>query len=194
MPTGYTASISEGISFKNFVLQCSRAFGALIEMRDDPMDAEIPDEFPPSNYHIDEVSELKKRLSFIEGLSLEEAHKECEDEYISELGDYNKTISDKNELKEKYNIMLNEVNSWTPPTDEHKGLKDFMVKQITESIDWDCKVYSKRPTPKNAELWIAEQKESILKDIVYHETEYEKEVKRCKDRSEWVRKLKISLK
>lgn len=193
MPTGYTALISEGISFKNFVLQCSRAFGALIEMRDEPMDASIPDEFTPSNYHSEQIYKSKQRLSSLVNMSLSEAHKQCEADYLSQVEYYNKSISDKETLKMKYNEMLIKVHAWVAPTDEHDGLKDFMVKQITESIDWDCKVYGEKPTPKNAEIWMFEQKKVALKDIKYHEVEYEKEVERCKNRSEWVRQLKNSL-
>lgn len=43
MPTGYTADLMEkGMEFKPFVLQCARAFGALITMRDDSLDAPSP--------------------------------------------------------------------------------------------------------------------------------------------------------
>lgn len=33
MPTGYTSSIKDGISFENFVLKCARNFGACIAWR-----------------------------------------------------------------------------------------------------------------------------------------------------------------
>ena len=44
MPTGYTYDLYDGkdIEFPDFVMKCARAFGALIEIRDDPMDAAIP--------------------------------------------------------------------------------------------------------------------------------------------------------
>ena len=38
MPTGYTLDLYNGkdITFEEFVLKCARAFGALIDMRDEP--------------------------------------------------------------------------------------------------------------------------------------------------------------
>ncbi len=53
MPTGYTQAIVDNpnLSFKSFVLQCSRAFGALVTMRDDDNNAPIPDEIKPDDYH-----------------------------------------------------------------------------------------------------------------------------------------------
>lgn len=52
MPTGYTAGVKDGTvtDFKAFVMQCARAFGALIDMRDDPSDVPIPKSFAPSSY------------------------------------------------------------------------------------------------------------------------------------------------
>jgi hypothetical protein len=37
MPTGYTAAIGEGIEFDKFVMQCARAMGACVMMRDEPI-------------------------------------------------------------------------------------------------------------------------------------------------------------
>ena len=45
MPTGYTAGILEGETFEQYALQCAKAFGALVMMRDEPSDAPIPDQF-----------------------------------------------------------------------------------------------------------------------------------------------------
>lgn len=40
MPTGYTADIKDGITFRDFALRCARAFGATIMQRDE--DISIP--------------------------------------------------------------------------------------------------------------------------------------------------------
>lgn len=53
MPTGYTYPVCEGkiTEFPDFALSCARAFGALISMREEPMDAPLPDEIAAStNY------------------------------------------------------------------------------------------------------------------------------------------------
>ena len=49
MPTGYTVALYEGkdVTFEDFVMGCSRAFGALISLRDEP-NAPIPEEFKVS--------------------------------------------------------------------------------------------------------------------------------------------------
>ncbi len=52
MPTGYTAAVQNGTvtRFADFAMNCARAFGALVELRDE-MDAPIPDTFKPSTHH-----------------------------------------------------------------------------------------------------------------------------------------------
>ena len=34
--TGYTSKIAQDITFKDFVMSCARAFGALVTLRDKP--------------------------------------------------------------------------------------------------------------------------------------------------------------
>jgi hypothetical protein len=64
MPTGFTADICKGaeVSFEDFAMTCARAFGALYSMRDEPMDAPIPETFVASGYHADELEKAKARL------------------------------------------------------------------------------------------------------------------------------------
>lgn len=52
MPTAYTADIAKGITFKQYAMNCARAFGALIDLRDKPANCEIPDVVYPSDYHL----------------------------------------------------------------------------------------------------------------------------------------------
>lgn len=73
MPTGYTAAIADGISFTNYAMGCARAFGALIEMRDEPSDAPIPEEFKPSTYHLEELQKAQKKLHNLCKMSFGEA-------------------------------------------------------------------------------------------------------------------------
>jgi hypothetical protein len=50
MPTGYTAAVADGTitEFPDFAMQCARAFGTLVLMRDEPQDAAIPEKFEPA--------------------------------------------------------------------------------------------------------------------------------------------------
>lgn len=200
MPTGYTADIKDGISFKEFLLNCSRAFGALVHLRDQP-DAEIPDEIEPKTYHKEKLSELRSELKKVNQMEDEEILEEWEQIRDDAIGRAEKSISEAQELREKYEDMLEKVKDWEPPTEDHQNLKDFMIEQIEKSIDFDCsKTYSQKQLVnwKNKEKpspyeYRQQRIESIQDDIKYHEEKWESEKKRAKDKTEWIRELKKSV-
>jgi len=73
MPTGYTAKLMEsGQTFQDFVMQCARAFGACVMMRDDPMDAPIPERFEPSDYNVKRLAEAKAELVKLQAMTNDE--------------------------------------------------------------------------------------------------------------------------
>ena len=55
MPTGYTAYVQDGVitEFADFAMKCARAFGALIDMRDESLDAEIRVQREPNTEYFD---------------------------------------------------------------------------------------------------------------------------------------------
>ncbi len=194
MPTGYTYKIREGMGFKEFTLRCARAFGALITMRDAPLDAEVPDEFKPDDYYDSKIEESKARLSELEKMTLEEAEITAEEEYQKAMTEYKKVIGERVELKEKYTAMLKKVDEWTPPTPDHRELKNFMRDQLISSINTDCDIYCYLPPKEcSANEWLEDNKKKCIDRIAYFTKEKEKEEDRCVKRTEWVRALKQSL-
>src|ERR1700722_3471931 len=195
MPTGYTADIAKGITFKQFTMTCARAFSALGLMRDERMDAEIPEQFAPNDKHSKNIASARAELARLEKISLEEAAK-CADAAYAEAEQKRLGYLAENEvLRERYEAMREQARNWKPPTPDHQGLKDFMVEQITESIKFDCGgSYYATPTVRlDGTQWLAAQQARAMKDISYHEAEYEKEVARTNKRAEWVKQLRASL-
>ncbi len=194
MPTGYTANIEKGITFNEFVLGCARSFGALIDMRDEPNGTPIPDEFIPNDYHYKEAEIRKDKLCLFDTFTLEDAQRQIDIEHKKALEYNERYINNKNLLKWKYEDMLAKAKAWEAPTPEHEGLKKFMIEQITTSIEWDCGDYRNpiKP-PLDPETWIKEERQHIIEQIEYHEKKYSEEIKRCKERSAWVKELKKSL-
>ncbi len=194
MPTGYTAGISNGITFQKFAMNCARAFGALIEMRDSPSDAPIPENFKKSDYHEKEIAKCKKLLAELERMDSPKARKLFDDERKESEEHARKYEIEKLELRQKYEAMLREVKKWNPPTSEHNGLKDFMLKQISESIDFDCgpsyRVAQQNP---DFEKWFIAKKKEVITEIQRHTEEDEKEAERTASRNKWVRELRESL-
>jgi len=71
MPTGYSAPVLEGKikTLPEFALLCARAFGACVNMRDDSMSADIPEEFPVSDYHSKAYKQASRKLNRLNSLN-----------------------------------------------------------------------------------------------------------------------------
>ena len=195
MPTGYTADLNDGrqVTFQEFTMQCARAFGALVEMRDEPSDAPIPDEFRPSNYYLDAIETAKKRLAEIEKWSNARTEREAKktfDDAVRSSEEY----GEKNEKTGRaYIAMLKQVGKWVPPTKDHEGLKSFMIDQLAESVEFDCLHTPTMPQRLSGKQYRTQLVKSAHRDIAYHTKEHAKEVQRARERSEWVRALRHSL-
>lgn len=190
MPTGYTQNMN--ISFNDFVLQCARAFGATITLRDEPMSPDIP-EFQPSDWNTKELAKAQGRLLDLTHMSPVLKASSAAGYNARKYENFLKTTTDDIDLRDKYETMLQKVESWQPPTPDHTKLKEFMVKQLNESIEWDCNYERETPVPLSAEQWYFQELEKASKDINYHTKEYIKEVKRVNERNAWVSALKESL-
>jgi hypothetical protein len=193
MPTGYTADIAKGITFEQFIMGCARGFGACITMRDDPSDAEIPDEFKPSDYHDKELAKAKRRLAGLMALQPDVIEKRAAAAHKKALAAYRERIQRCQALHDAYSAMLDKARAWVAPTPDHCGLKDFMVDQITKSMQWDCNLEEKPPAAPSAEAWYAKEIQSAQWNVNYHEEGGEKERERCRERTQWVRQLRASL-
>ncbi|MBI2035513.1 MAG: hypothetical protein HYT12_02415 [Candidatus Liptonbacteria bacterium] len=195
MPTGYTADLNDGkqVTFSEFAMKCARAFGALIEMRDDSLDAPIPDEFRPSNYHLDAIETAKKRLAEVEKWSNARAEREAKKAFDDEVRS-SKKYGEKNEKTGRaYIAMLKQAGKWVPPTKDHEGLKSFMIDQLAESVEFDCLHTPTMPQRLSGKQYRTQLVKNARRDIAYHTKEHNAEVRRARERSEWVRELRHSL-
>lgn len=201
MPTGYTANIAKGITFQQFALDCSRAFGALVMMRDDPMDAKIPDLIIPSDYHLKNLKKARRMKAQLLKMNvkslLRKADKKAKEEFIKKVNELSRYRLERRELRRKYEAMLQQAELYVPPSPEHVAYRDFMISQIKESIDFDCseKYLDQIPVKqKNIGEWIDEHLASLDKDISYHGEHWKKDKKNAEGRTRWIRQLKRSLK
>ena len=114
MPTGYTSDLYEGkdIAFPDFVMKCARSFGALIEMRDDPMDAAIPDKFEASSYHTEQLEKAKADVARIKAWDDTEADSQSQLAYDRAQRKYEESLANKAAMRERYEAMLAQVKAW----------------------------------------------------------------------------------
>jgi len=196
MPTGYTAAIADGISFNDFIMKCARAMGACIMMRDESVDAEIPQKFEPSDYHKKALETTSLELKSLDGMTKKKATELAGQDYKKEVADIQKAIEKKNELKIKYKVMLIQIRGWNPPTPDHVGLKDFMIQQIESSIDYDCDNtfwLKRKPVLLSPQEWIGKKRTALLKNLDYHNEQNLQEIERTESRTAWVKALRKSL-
>lgn len=200
MPTGYTAPIKDGITFRKFALNCARNFGAAIVLRDEDSDVEPTPENVRlgGNYYEKSLQSAKQAKTKFDKLSQKQKRQMFERETEQILSQCRKSHCEMKMQKERYLHMLNQVESWIPPTKDHKNMKDFMISQIKESIDFDCNSEYNNSRIISAVTqtypeWLKFKKEEIARNIEYYTDELKSENRRNNERSQWIKDLLDSL-
>ena len=137
MPTGYTHDIENGQTFEDYALRCARAFGACTLQRDESA-SEMPKLREESSYYAEKLPEALAELGYLQSLDNKQKEEFGTEERDKAIADIQESLEKKSALESKYRDMLNKVSAWTPPTKDHVGLKEFMTKQIVDSINFDC--------------------------------------------------------
>ncbi|MDE2099564.1 MAG: hypothetical protein KGL39_20090 [Patescibacteria group bacterium] len=193
MPTGYTAAVVDGkiTEFPDFAMTCARAFGALITMRDDPMDAPIPDKFEEDGYYAKRVAEGLKELGDVQAMTDGEANQAAVQAYQNARKSRADYLQRQETEAERINAMLAKVRAWTPPTPDHQEMKKFMIDQLTISLPGD---YAPAiPELLDGPTWRQRKIDELAKSVAYSKVEREKEIERAKSRTQWVKDLRASL-
>lgn len=196
MPSGYTADLYEGkpITFEKFVLTCARAF--MYSMRDLPLDASIPDPVEKvDSHHLDGIKDAKRDIAKYNKMTVAEAAEKLKKQSEQSAREREKWIKNAKAIRDRYDDMMLKVNKWKSPT-ELESLKEFMVKQLTESIKFDCAILDRnekedKTTPKQ---YLKMLRDMAKRELEYHTESYNKEVDVAKKNAEWVRVLKTSVK
>ncbi len=183
-------------SLRDFILDC---FGELFEplrLPDNITDAQIPDEFVPDPYHEQELEMARRKLEKVKGMTLEEAEREAEKEYITARARFNEHIVDPGQTMRNYKSMLEQVEAWRPPSSEDlNGLKEYMLGLLKESIKSkrDRVDYSRPLEKETGEDYKANLVERAQRTVVYHQEQYESGVRIAEGRTARIRALKSSL-
>lgn len=192
MPTGYTAPVQSGktTTLRQFALECSRAFGALITLKDD-MDKPIPQQFTPdTKYYDEQIAASQELLVKLPKLSLKECDARAEEKFLAAMQGYNERAVEKSLEKQRYEEMLFRAERWIVPEDL-QTLKEFMIEQLRESLRFDCggNYNPEPPVRLTGERWREKELERVSRDFSYYTVEREKEAQRVAGRNAWLQQL-----
>lgn len=196
MPTGYTAAVADGkiTTLPAFALRCARAFGATIDMRDDSMDAPIPEQLEPSGRYRLFAEKAADKLLWLQGLSPIEARRAMQQEHSAAMAVWRERSFEDAKTRARYQAMLAEVAAWDPPSQDHLRLKEFMLEQLQTSIKHDCGGdYNRMPRLKRWPEWLRDKKAETIRHIERHNTAHLEELDRVEKRNRWMQQLRVSL-
>lgn len=185
--------MEKGQPFEKFVMRCARNFGALIMMRDDSMDAPIP-EFKPSEFYSKAKAEAAAELARLEGMSERERTAFGKQKQAAEIRQAEEIIAKETIENARIDEAMMNVAAWEPPTKDHVGLKEFMVEQLNTSRN-DMSYWHEaiaKAKKKSPSAYYIEELNSAARSIDRYEEEDRKEIERTNGRNEWVRQLRDS--
>lgn len=192
MPTGYTADVVDGkvTDFRTFALRCARAFGACIDMRDDPMDREPPETVEPSRYCENAAQRARERLVFLDSLTEADIAKHAAKAHEDALESWRSACDRYGTENARLKAMERKVLAWKPPTAEHVGMRDFMLEQLRISQnDW----MPEKPQPETPEEWFKREQEEARRSLERNVAEQKKDDERAASRTKWLKDLRESL-
>jgi len=194
MPTGFTAPIYENqpITFRAFMLRMARGMMPLVTLRDESLDAPLPNAFAPSTFNAGQAEQARARLSALLAVTPEEAARRCAAEHAEAVEVWRTARTRNAALQDRYEAMLAQVEAWAAPTPNHEGLKRYAAEQIRESIKWDCGVWDE-PVARDPSTWLAESIASARQDIERADTRQREEEERAAASTRWLSALRGAL-
>lgn len=197
MPTGYAAVLLDKpeTTFEQWALLCARAFGALVTMRDDDMNAPIPEELKPSTYAAEHAEASKVKYQKLLQMDSAAQQKYGEEKQREDIASIRRCMEQNAAQDNTLNAMLAKVVKWEPPTTEHQGMKDFMLEQLRISKhgdDWTADEL-RRLEAKSAMGFYWDDVAREAKNITYYEKSQREENERTAGRNKWLRDLRDSL-
>lgn len=194
MPTGYTAAVQDGEinTLHDYTLRCARAFGALIHMREDPLEKEVPEKLVADTaYDAEKLAEAEGELAAILAMTDEECEEAAAAHYATSVAEVERANARYALHRGRYLSMLAKVRAWKPPAELIK-LHEFMEKQLVDSIDWDCHEAAP-PERKSAEEWRRDEIKSAQWSIKYHREKIAAEMARTAERQAWLDMLRANI-
>jgi hypothetical protein len=199
MATGYTSPVAEGTitSAKEFAELCVRNFGIAITMREEPMDAKLPEQFKVEDYHVRSLETAKEKLRHFMSLTQEERQASFSDAVAQEIEQCKKYLEEKSGTQARYEAMIEKINAWEI-TPDWINLKEFMLDQLKSSMECDCggSYYGSRIETLGEltfEEWEWETTDSLQRSVAWAQKSLREATERVNERNRMLGTFRESL-
>ncbi len=149
----------------------------------------------PKHGHKQVADGYREELARVEAMTSEEVLGMADASFVAVTSTRDSLISTGKSRVLKYNAMLTKVESWTPPTEQHQGLKDFLVQNLLEAVSsCDVAFYERtKPFHQTGEGWRQAEIKRLQGLVEHHDREYAAELKRVEEQNAWLTLLHESL-
>ncbi len=185
--TGYTSRIDNKTTLREFALDCACAF-----IHDC---TRLPEKFERHGWHDEQLKQAKERLASLRRVSLAEAQRRADEDFARTSKAHEEMRAGRQETIDRFARMLKLVRAWKAPSRAHqKGLKRFMIQQLTSSIEFERPTaFDSEPEKLTGREWLKRERQRAAHDVRYHSREAKKEARRIDRSNEWLRLLRSSL-
>lgn len=186
MPTGFTAILqNKDVTFNEFALRCTTAMGFGRDAYDEKTNTLKLVKVDVA-YETEELKRAKKQKI--------PTKSEFEKEKKRQLAHYQDTIKKNQQLEARYNKMLQSVNAWNPASADYIPLKNFMIEQLMDSIQYDCNHgYYKTELAKCKKMTYAGYKKQVMDHNEWEIKYYTDQIKKTTDDAVRTNQLVIGL-
>lgn len=208
MPTGYTYKVVDGTStsLKEFALDCAKAFGALIELKDAPRDAKIPVKLDDSSITRarDSWTQASDRWKELQAYTETEWKKLSYNRWLESLESRRNYRLRNEQERTRVNMMLEKVRAWKAkysPEDLKNKEKieyfNFLEQQLTISYPYKLDDYEKAENdpiaPMDWETFRNEEIKRFLDEISYRSENLEETIEREEGKQKWIDDLRTMI-
>ncbi|UGO49261.1 hypothetical protein EMILIAHAH_175 [Bacillus phage vB_BanH_Emiliahah] len=202
-----TGFIEDGsnLSAKDYILRCAKYRGALIHMRDEPIDAPIRLKVLDLASYDKSIEDAKKRIEYYTNMSIEEVEQQIEQDYQYALQrkELAKQEEVNSELLKRYEAILAQVKSWEAP-ESHANLKESAVDilktriedekaSITRQVKYIEELSKELSQMIHHEVWRNERITWAERDLKLYEENKENAIKAVEEGNKWITDLLNSL-
>ena len=199
MPTGYTNLIEKGEvkTPKEFLQVCLRAFGVMIDYRDEPLSVSLPETLIHNTYYEDKYKEMLERLNEYKAKEDSLWQKELDGELWYTKQKYAEEIEKETKLIKLYQSFEEAIGKWDCD-EQFKDIKSFALNQIrismpkiSENSYYEEKI--ERLESTTAEKYKEERIKSVEKDLLYYEEEMKRHEEAFQKKQEFLDDFKKEL-